>query len=661
MTFASIFSPSSQLRNTLILEKIGLGRHRRKFWLTCERPSITLEANVNVTVIFEEVRILKSIWLGIILFCNLFPLTMSVLAAELDPSRFMPVDQIQTGMVGVGKTVFSGTRIEEFQVEILGVLKKARPHGDIILARFSGGPLEKAGLIQGMSGSPIYIEGKLIGAQAFGWAFSTEPIGGITPIGEMWDLWQQMESQGGREGGELRAPDYPWELGGPVEEVFFPRDARPDHLQIASRQHPALVPLKTPVMLSGFDDRVVDQMAPIFERYGLMPIQAGTLGEEELDPAPLEPGASLAVQLVRGDVNASAIGTLTYREGDRIMGFGHPLFSAGNVDFPMTAAYVHSILPSQTISFKLASTTKQMGVLRQDRRAGVAGVIGQAPSMIPIQLSIHHSHGEGAESFFFEIIDDQFFSPNLVTWTTLNSLLARSATMGDLTMELDARIAIDGRPDLEVRNIFSGAMPYVVLATELGEIVGVLLRNELEDISLRDFTLDITVQPLRRTAQISSARAAKRTVRPGEDVQVTVFLEPYRGEEQTVSTIIRVPEDAPEGRLALQINDAISSMKWEQKRAPHRFNFQNLDQLLEMLGKLERNDQLIVKLVMARGGAVIKGQELPSLPPSALAVLRGSQQEGEGQMTREMVLVEKRVPTDYVLSGQIALPLVVKR
>jgi len=575
---------------------------------------------------------LKSIWLGALLFCFLFPLVVPVMAAELDSTRFMPVNQVKPGMVGVGKTVFSGTKIEEFQVEILGVLKKARPHGDIILARFSGGPLEKTGLIQGMSGSPVYIDGKLIGAQAFGWSFSTEPIGGITPIGEMLALWQQMESKRGTERGALEAPDYPWELGGPVGEVRLPKDAEKEHLQLASAQGSALVPLKTPVMLTGFDGRVMDQMAPVFERYGLVPIQTGSLADEETEDLPLEPGTSLAVQLVRGDVNISAIGTLTYRDGDRIMGFGHPLFSAGTVDFPMTAAHVHSILASQMISFKLASTTKQMGVLLQDRRAGVAGVIGQAPLLIPIHLSIHYQDDGDAESFFFEIIDDKFFSPNLVTWTTLNSLLASGTILEDVTMEFEARIAIDGHPDLEVRNIFSGTMPQVVLATELGEIVGLLLGNEMEEISLKGFSVDITVEPLRRAARISSARADKRTVRPGEDVKVTVFLTPYRGEERTLSTIIRVPEDAPEGRLALQISDAITSMKWEQKRAPLRFKFQNFAQLLEILGKLEKNDELIVKLVMAKGGAVIKGQELPSLPPSALAVLHGSQQEGEGDM-----------------------------
>jgi len=629
--------------------------------LTWERTSITLEANVNITAIFEEVSILKSMWLWAFLFWFLFSLVMPVLSAELDSTRFMPVDQVKPGMVGVGKTVFSGTRIEEFGVEILGVLKKARPHGDIILARFSGGPLEKTGLIQGMSGSPVYIDGKLIGAQAFGWSFSTEPIGGITPIGEMLALWQQMESQPGTERGALEAPDYPWEMGESVGGAFPLKDAGNEYLQLASAQGSALVPLKTPVMLTGFDGRVVDQMAPVFERYGLVPIQTGSLADEETEDLPLEPGTSLAVQLVRGDVNISAIGTLTYRDGDRIMGFGHPLFSAGAVDFPMTAAHVHSILASQMISFKLASTTKPMGVLRQDRRAGVAGIIGQAPLLIPIHLSIHSQNDDEVESFFFEIIDDKFFSPNLITWTTLNSLLASGTMLEDATMEFEARIGIDGHPDLEVSNIFSGTMPQVVLATELGEIVGLLLGNEMEEVSLKAFSVDITVEPLMRAARISSARADKRTVRPGEDVQVTVFLTPYRGEERTLSTIIGVPEDAPEGRLALQISDASASMKWEQKRAPLRFKFQNLPQLLEVLGKLEKNDELIVKLVMARGGAVIKGQELPSLPPSALAVLHGSRQEGEGDMTHEMVLVERRVSADYVLSGQISLPLVVKR
>ena len=628
--------------------------------MTWAEPGVKLGANVNITAISKEGRILRSFWRWPALFCCLFFLAVEVLAEEPDRIRFMPVDQVKAGMVGVGKTVFSGTQIEEFQVEILGVLKKARPHGDIILAKVSGGPLAQTGVIKGMSGSPVYIEGKLIGAVAYAWSFSTQPICGIAPIMEMLDLWHQMEIGQRERGKSLEGLPEAGELGLGVEEVLLRGDFWQDSLQLAAARGPALVPLETPVMLSGFDERVVAQMAPVFQKFGLIPIQAGSATDEELE-VPFEPGASLAVQLVRGDAIISAVGTLTHREGDRIIGFGHPMFLAGGVDFPMSGAYVHSVLPSQVSSFKLASATRQMGALRQDGRAGVAGIIGQEPRMLPIDLEIHYQDEAEPETFFFEIIDNKFFSPNLVVWTTLNALLVSGKSMGDATMELDARIAFRGHPDLRLRNIYTGAMPQAILSKELGEIIALLQQNKLEGASLQRLSLNISVENRRRRALISSARAGKQIVRPGEEVPVTVFLEPYRGEERTLSITIRVPDDAPEGRLVLQISDAAFSTKWEQNRAPHRFKFNNLSQLLDMLGELERNDQLIVKLVTARSGVVIKGQELPSLPPSALAVLRGSQRSGEGGMTHELVLAQKSLPTDYVLSGHIALPLTVRR
>lgn len=604
---------------------------------------------------------MRPLWHSLILLCYLIVLVIPNVAEGLTETQFMPVDQVKAGMVGVGKSVFSGTEIEEFQVEILGVLKQARPRGDIILARFSGGPLAQSGLIQGMSGSPIYIEGKLIGAQAYGWAFSTQPIGGITPIEEMLNLWHQMDADQWRGQEDLRAPGQLLDLELGVEEVSLPGELWADHAQLPTARAPALVPLETPVMLSGFDQRVVAQMAPFFEKYGMTPIQTGSMAQEESLTVSLEAGASLAVQLVRGDISASALGTLTHREGDKIMGFGHPMFYAGDVDFPITGAYVHSVMPSQAISFKLASVTKELGVLRQDRRSGVAGIIGQAPSMIPIHLTVHYQDGAESEDFFFEIIDNKFFSPSLVTWTTLNALLTTGKAMGDATIALDAHIAIHEYPDLEVKNLFAGAAPQTILAKELGEIVGLLLQNDLEEVSLRGFSLDISVENRRRTARISSARADKQTVRPGEEVQVTVFLEPYRGEEQTLRATIRVPDDAPEDRLALRVSDATASILWEQKRAPHRFRFHSLAQILDILREIEHRDELIVKLVMPRSGAVIKGRELPSLPPSALAVLRGSHQEGEGGVTHDVVLQEKRLSTHYVLSGQVTLPINVKR
>jgi hypothetical protein len=588
----------------------------------------------------------------------LLALAVSAGSQELDEARFMPVEQVRVGMRGVGKTVFSGTQIEEFQVEILGVLKNARPQGDLVLAKFSGGPLATSGMIQGMSGSPVYIDGKLLGAAAYGWAFAKEPICGITPIGEMLNMWQQMDEQDrGEEESSIGpingAEDLSAEGALPGVEMED-LHAWPDPLAAS------LVPIKTPVMVSGFDQRVVAQMASVFQKYDMHPVQAGSGAEDDIEIS-LEPGASLAVKLVTGDVNLSAIGTLTYRRGDRVIGFGHPLFTAGGVDFPMAGAYVHSVMPSTATSFKLASATAPVGVLRQDRRQGVAGLIGRQPLTIPIDLKIHSRGGTGSKSFHFDIIDNKFFSPNLVTWVTLNTFLTTGEAMGDATVELEARFFIDHHADLHLKNVFSGSAPQAVLATELGEIVALLMRTHLGDVQLDSVGLDVTLQSLRREARIASVRTSKAVVEPGEEIQVTVFLEPYRGEERIVQAALQVPHDAPEGRLLLQITDAATSISWEQRRAPHRFQFRSVDQLLETLGGLETNDQLILKLIMQRRGAVIKGQELPSLPPSAMAVLRGSLQGGEGGVTHEEVLVEKRLQTEFVLSGQMALPLEVRR
>jgi hypothetical protein len=558
-------------------------------------------------------------------------------------------------MKGVGKTVFTGTRIEEFQVEILGVMENARPHGAMILARVSGGPLATAGMIQGMSGSPVYIDGKLVGAAAYGWSFSKEPICGITPIEEMVYMWRQMELQeeAPLEESSLMPPDKFHILG--ADDPGWPgKDPSAGSPPVAG-----LVPIRTPVMVSGFDQRVIDRMVPVLERYHMSPVQAGSGGVEDAEPT-LEPGASLAVQLISGDVNLSAVGTLTYREGDRIIGFGHPMFSSGRIDFPMSGAVVHSIMPSLATSFKLASVSDVVGVLQQDRRSGVAGVVGRAPGTIPLKLRIGGPDKVEPENFRFRIIQNKFLTPNLLLWTVLNAMLTTGQAMGDATTRMDARLFMKDHGELHMENVFSGASPQALVATELSQIAMLLLTTPLEDVRLEAVDMEVTVIPGRRVGRITGALLDRATVRPGEEIGMTIFIRPYRGEERAVRASLEVPSDTPPGRLIVQISDAESSISWEQRRAPHRFQFQSIPHLLEVLRNLERNDQLILKLVTGRAGAVVKGQELPSLPPSALAALRGSLAGAQGGLTAQDVLVEKRVDFDMVLSGQIALPLKVE-
>ena len=319
----------------------------------------------------------------------LFYLSVPVLATE-----YMPTHEIQAGMKGIGKTVFQGTQVDSFEVEILGVMRNVRPRGDIIIARLSGGPLEKTGIIAGMSGSPVYIHGKLIGALAFAWPFSKEPIAGITPISEMLQIVQWVSRLEGEEDQEMgMVEDLKFEIS---EDILSHNDLRYPHSTFE------MTPIQTPLILSGFDERSLKDARQLFEPLGLLPVQGGIAGEENSpDADALVPGSAVGVQLISGDARAGALGTVTERKGKQILAFGHPFLWTGEVDFPMTKGYIHSILPSQVISFKMGSPGKVVGRLIQDRRAGIFGKIGEYSKMIPVDITIHrtdHSKSKGSKS-----------------------------------------------------------------------------------------------------------------------------------------------------------------------------------------------------------------------------------------------------------------------
>ena len=323
----------------------------------------------------------------------------------------MDPDQLKPGMKGVGKTVFQGMKVEEFGVEILGVLKKWRPDGDLILAKLSGGPLEKTGVIAGMSGSPVYIQGKLIGAIAYAWPFATQPIVGITPIGEMLEI--------PREGGEWGEAS-PQKMGGTY----------------------SLSPLVTPVMLSGFSPQVLEEMVPFLKGLGCFPLQAEGQGMEGQDVRP-QPGSAIGVQLVRGDAEAIAVGTLTYMDGDRVYAFGHSFLNAGGVDFPFTGVYVHSILPSQVISFRFTSSAAPWGRISQDTEAGISGFFKARAKLIPLKISI--SSAGPVRDYRFEIVDHKMLSSLFFRWASLNVLLSRLGNR-EATLRVSSLISLKGYP-----------------------------------------------------------------------------------------------------------------------------------------------------------------------------------------------------------------------
>jgi hypothetical protein len=572
-------------------------------------------------------------------------LVSPVVYAEIPP--LMHVDDIQAGMKGIGKTVFSGTTIEEFDVEILGVLKNQSPHGDVIMAKISGGslPIEKIGIIGGMSGSPIYIDGKLIGALATGQIFPKEPmIAGITPIHEMLDDANRV------------VPDMTTTSNTGVSISDFANSfPRPFNS----------VSIQTPLLVSGGDQRLLAFMQEHLAAFNMFPAQGGAVSQGIAQNADtdLQPGSSIGIQLIRGDMDVSAIGTVTYRDdNEKIIAFGHPMFYAGNIQIPMTAAYVHFVSSNQIFPYKVASPLDIVGTITQDRRTGISGILGPSPRMIPLNITVQHD-GEQAvvKEYSFEVIDHPVFIPLLMNFAGLDALLATESVLGDATIRTHSTIRLKDQPPLIMEEMFTGNQNTLASVSNVFNPLSLLMNNSFTPVSLEEVSLDITIKDAIQSAEIVGVRIQNNVVRPGEVVEATISLRPY-GEEEliTVTERIAIPEDLQRGKIQLLICDVNITNLFESARASAKFQPQNLDQLIELLGEQISQNHIVMSLLQLKPGMVVQGQELPS-PPVSMMTLMGTTKRyaGRSNLTRGQILLRKEIPTQYIVSGCAVLELTV--
>lgn len=558
---------------------------------------------------------------------------------------FMSIDELRRGMTGIGRTVFQGTKIDSFKVEILGVLRNyLGPQSDLILAKFSGGPLENTGMIAGMSGSPVYIDGKLIGAVGYTWTFSKEPIGGITPIAEMMEVLDRSS----------RNPDL--RLGSWWEEEEW--------TQISSARDPRigkLKPMLTPLVLSGFSPRVVPKIRLELLPFGLLPILGGGGSDSSLPTGVFEPGAALGVQLLRGDFSMTAIGTLTYREGDRVIGFGHPMLFGGSIKMPMTSAYIHEVIPSQFSSFKLGTATRPLGAILQDRAPGIAGILGSQIQMIPVQIEVY---SKGAEKRFqMEVLQHKDLGPLLTRMAVFSSLIAAEKLIGETTVKVRAQIRLKGVPPFGIENIYAGPNGIGLAVMGLTEPLGKLMQNPFQPVEVEKVSMRLEVEERARVASIEVIRLQQATIQPGDTVQVTAILQPYLGDPQEVDAFLVIPLQIQKGSLILRVSSAGSHRAWESKRVPDELTPRNFDHLIRVLSRAERNDHLIFELISSNPGVTVEGREITGLPSSVLSALQFTRESGAVRRVEKTVVTRQRFPTNYVLSGgqSVAISLGGKR
>jgi len=586
-------------------------------------------------------------------------------AAAPSPN-FLPVKETKRGMKGYGLSVFQGTKVERFDVEVIGILTNALPKQDMILARMSGANLDKTGIIAGMSGSPVYLkvgdEDRLAGAVAYGWAFPKEPVCGITPFENMHAV-----IAAATEKSAAAAPaGAPGRLDGPItlgERTFTELTvaSAPPAWDAAWSGGATLYRLQTPLLVSGFAEPAMALVRKEFGPLGFIPVQGGgAAATEENQNVKLEPGAALAVRFAEGDIEMSGVGTCTAVIGNTVLGFGHPMFGEGHVSVPMATAVVHYCFPSLMRSFKLASSVKTVGQLTADVQAAVMGTVGALPRMIPIEVRLHRADMQGQETFHCRVFDHPQMTPRIVGMFLLNSLVFDGEFPRQNTLRLRATLALAKRPPLVVDNVYSGLTSSQALMEALGDIVApvtLLGNNAFGKVDVESITAEFQVTSEATTAAIDAVRLERNDYRPGETLRALVTLRPLRKEPFLQTLELKLPDDFPPENATVTVCDASTNERLDRAEAAYRYEPRDIDQLVELLREQTPQRRLYLRLQLPDRGVALRGIELPDLPPSMYAVVASPKVTGLSLTGKSLVA---HADTQYVVSGTHTLTVLVR-
>jgi hypothetical protein len=590
-------------------------------------------------------------------------------------TTLMPIEEIRPGMVGVGRTVFEGSTLQDFKVQILGVLRNVMgPKRDLILARLEGGPLANTGVAQGMSGSPVYIDGRLIGAVSYSiGAFSKEPIAGITPIAEMKDATTLPRRSTTAEA-RLELPITREGLTAALAAVhnrIAPFARRPADVQViglpsavGSQLGAMLRPISTPLLLGGFEPEVVDLIAEPFRSAGFTPIISGAAsGDAPAAATPLREGDAIGVSLVTGDLEMGATGTVTHIDGDRVYAFGHPFYNLGPAEFPLTRAHVFTMLPSLMTSFKISSMGETIGTMHQDRATAIAGTLGKGPALMPMTVTLKSDRGPGSADprvLKYRLVNDQLFTPLLAYVAMFNTLSSYERQFGAASVSVTSRAKLKGHGDLALDDVFAGDSPLLGASAAIAGPLAMVLTNDLEPVSLESLDITVTTTEAPRTASIERVWLDDIRPRPGRTVALKVLTRSYRGDEKITTVPIEIPANAA-SELSILVTDGRQLNAIEQRELRRSLQPQSVAQMLRLLNDTRRNNRIYVRLLTGTPGAVVNGEAMTALPPSVLAVLESDRNGGSFTPIRSATLGEWQIPMDSAVTGSRILTVAVEK
>jgi hypothetical protein len=607
-------------------------------------------------------------------------------AGEPDPGTYWSVRDVRPGMKGIGRTVMLGTKLEDFEAEVLGVLRDVTPGHDLILCRLKGCNLEHAGIIQGMSGSPIYVEGKLLGAVSYSWEFAKDPIAGITPFEQMvafcrsndrrLALREDTDLQGNFPALSARSRTTLWigDLGQP-ESDLVPNERQ----EVLRGMFAGMRPIMIPLSARGFSERSLSMLGPDLARLGMTPLASGAVKGDpkgnggdasgpphsspltmapivggfapepvvrEEEKAPLVPGSPLMVPLIIGDFDLSGAGTVTHVEGKRVYGFGHPMFNLGACSFPMMTGYVHVVYPRSNVSMKLTSPLKVVGVIDTDVSTAVAGRLDLSPDMLPVVVSTKVGRYSDRKTYHVRMVREPRLLPKLVRAVLFNSIDCEGNLPDDLKGWVKATIRVRGRNPVVVNTMVS----HLRQIGMIGDLVEKIARTPFGNVRIESIDCDIELEGASPVAEIASVRLASSRLEPGGTLKCSVRLQIVGSLPEVVEVSVPLPENLPEGRYQAVVCGAVESIRRSFEDSPHLMRPRDLDAWLQALQvQAEHKSNAIYLMVrLPEAGLVVEGQALPQLPGSARAVLSSLGGESTPVLRSSLIMA---AATFWVIEG----------
>ena len=573
-----------------------------------------------------------------------------------DPQKYISIDEIKPGMDAYCLTVYEGTNIEKFDLVVLDVVRGLQPGRNAILVKGTDERFIHTGPVAGCSGSPVYIDGRLAGALAFGWFFSKDPLYGVTPIAEMLPVGQQPQNTDDASNSHAPAFDFsrPLDLEQIAEQI-----ANPAPLSASATNGLSVLP--SPLVTSGLHPDVFDQLDSIMAPYGFMPVAgAGTSSYTSNQNINLSPGSCLSVPLATGDIRLEIIGTVTEVRGKEVYGFGHSFLGYGKTELPMATGRVHTIVSTLMRSFKLGSSIEIVGALTSDESTAVHGIIGQQASMIPLTIQVERYNDPQTRIYNCTVANNRILTPVLFRICVAGAALVRGNLPPDHSIEYEATIAVKDARTLTFRNVSTG-VSVADLVTEISAVTAILMNNPYKELDIESVDVKINIIPESIASRLWSVEIVDSKLKPSEVVKLAVTVETFRSEKTKYNLTLKIPENLPPGKYDLLVCGGKTYLQFLRKTTPFKFIPQNLTELTDALNNIlqVKRDKIYCILMLPAGGVTLESAELPDLPPTKMLILQDTKRTLRSFPYRRWI--EKNITTGTIILDQKVMKLTVEK